>query len=90
MTARAFTKFCRLSSSFYLLKNKKEVTTMSLEKMQSNTQTRSSNRKADRRQASKMDYHSELRTWVQNVLLEAEKNQDSKKSDMFLSLLKEL
>jgi hypothetical protein len=63
---------------------------MSLEKMQSNSQTRSWKRKAERSQASKMDYYSELRAWVQHALLEAERSQDSKKSEQFLSLLKEL
>jgi hypothetical protein len=63
---------------------------MSLEKMQSNSQTRSWKKKADRSQASKTDYYSELRAWVQHALLEAERNQDSKKSEQFLSLLKEL
>jgi len=63
---------------------------MSLEKMQSNSQTGSWKRKADRSQASKMDYYSELRAWVQHALLEAERSQDSKKSEQFLSLLKEL
>jgi predicted RNA-binding protein with RPS1 domain len=73
-----------------LAKKRKEVKNMSLEKMQSNSQTRSCKRRADRRQASMTDYHSELRAWVQHALLEAERNQDSKKSERFLSLLKEL
>jgi hypothetical protein len=63
---------------------------MNLEKMQSNIQTRFWKKKADKSQASSTDYYSELRAWVQHALLEAEKNQDSKKSEQFLSLLKEL
>ena len=86
----AFNRFCRLSSSFYFMKKEKEVKNMSLEKMQSNNKTRSWNRKADRTRTSKVDYNSELRAWVQHALLEAERNQDSKKSAQFLSLLKEL
>ena len=86
----AFTEFCRLSSSFYFIKKEKEVKNMSLEEMQTNSKTRSWSRRADRRRAAKIDYNSELRAWVQNTLLEAEKNQDSKKSAQFLSLLKEL
>jgi hypothetical protein len=82
----AFTEFCRLSSSFYLLKKEKEVKNMNVEKMQ----TQSWNRRANRRQASKVDCYSELRAWVQHALLEAERTQDAKKSAQFLSLLKEL
>jgi hypothetical protein len=85
-----FTEFCRLSSSFYFMKKEEEVRNMSLEKMQSNNKTQSWSRRADRTRASKVDYNSELRAWVQNVFLEAERNQDSKKSAQFLSLLKEL
>ena len=59
---------------------------MNVEKIQ----TQSWNRRADRRQAPKIDYYLELRAWVQCALLEAERNQDSKKAEQFLSLLKEL
>jgi hypothetical protein len=38
----------------------------------------------------KLGYHSELRRWVQHVILEAEKNNDFKKKDQFLTLLKDL
>jgi hypothetical protein len=38
----------------------------------------------------KVGYHSELRDWVQHVILEAEKNNDFKKKDRFLILLKDL
>lgn len=63
---------------------------MSLEKIQSNSKTQSWSRRADITRASNTDYYSELRAWVQNALLEAERNQDAKKSAQFLSLLKEL
>jgi hypothetical protein len=86
----AFTEFCRLSSSFYFIKKEKEVKNMSLEETQSNGKAQSWSRRADRTQTSNVDYNSELRAWVQHVLLEAERNQDSKKSACFLSLLKEL
>ena len=43
-----------------------------------------------RRHPPKVDYYSELRDWVQHVILEAEKNKDFKKKDQFLSLLKGL
>lgn len=36
------------------------------------------------------DYHSELRDWVRHVILEAEKNENFKKKERFLSLLKDL
>jgi len=63
---------------------------MSLEKIQSNSKLQSWSRRADVTRASKVDYHSELRAWVQHALLEAERNQDAKRSAQFLSLLKEL
>lgn len=63
---------------------------MTLEKTQSSSKAQSWSRKADSARASNVDYYSELGAWVQHVLLEAERNQDSKKSAQFLSLLKEL
>ncbi len=38
----------------------------------------------------KVGYHSELRDWVQHVIMEAEKNKDFEKKDQFLGLLKDL
>ena len=46
--------------------------------------------RVERRHQPKVDYHSELRGWVQHVILEAEKNKDFKKKDQFLSLLEDL
>lgn len=46
--------------------------------------------KLKRKHTPKVDYHSELRHWVQHVILEAEKNKDFKKKDKFLRLLKDL
>jgi hypothetical protein len=46
--------------------------------------------KVERRHQPKVDYHSELRDWVQHVILEAEKNKNFNKKDQFLSLLKGL
>jgi len=43
-----------------------------------------------RRHSPNVDYHSELRDWVQHVILEAGKNKDFKKKSQFLSLLKGL
>jgi hypothetical protein len=38
----------------------------------------------------KTDYFSELREWVQQVIVEAEKSKDSEKSKRFLRLLEDL
>jgi hypothetical protein len=46
--------------------------------------------RAERRHSPKVEYYSELRSWVQQVILEAEKNKDFNKKDQFLSLLEEL
>ena len=46
--------------------------------------------RVERKHQPKVDYHSELRDWVQHVILEAEKNKNFKKKDQFLSLLKDL
>jgi len=46
--------------------------------------------RAERRHSPKVEYYSELRSWVQQVILEAEKNKDFDKKDQFLSLLEEL
>ena len=36
----------------------------------------------------KADYDAELKTWVQQVILEAEKNNDSEKKNQYLKLLR--
>ena len=46
--------------------------------------------RVERKHQPKVDYHSELRDWVQHVILEAEKNKNFKKKGQFLSLLKDL
>jgi len=46
--------------------------------------------RVERRPPLNVDYNSELRDWLQHVILEAEKNKDFKKKDQFLSLLKDL
>jgi len=46
--------------------------------------------RAKSRHQLRAGYNSELRDWVQHVILEAEKNKDFKKKDQFLSLLKDL
>jgi len=44
----------------------------------------------DRRRPAKVDYSSELRSWVQLAILDAEEMKDFNKKDKFLSLLEEL
>jgi len=46
--------------------------------------------RVERKHPPKVGYHSELRDWVQHVIMEAEKNNDFKKKGQFLSLLKDL
>ncbi len=46
--------------------------------------------RVERRQPPNVDYNSELRDWLQHVILEAEKNNNFKKREQFLSLLKDL
>ena len=46
--------------------------------------------RVERRHPPKVDYYSELRSWVQHAILEAEKNKDFNKKDQLLSLLKDL
>jgi len=47
-------------------------------------------KRRDRKPQIKVGLHSELRDWVQYVIMEAEKNKDFKKKDQFLSLLEDL
>jgi len=46
--------------------------------------------RAERKHPPKVDYYSELRSWVHHAILEAEKNKDFNKKDQLLSLLKDL
>ena len=46
--------------------------------------------RVDRRRPSNVGYHSELRDWVQHVILEAEQNKNFEKKGQFLSLLEDL
>lgn len=46
--------------------------------------------KAERRHPSRVDYYSALRSWVHHVIRQAEKNNNFKKKNKFLSLLKDL
>jgi hypothetical protein len=46
--------------------------------------------KAERKYPLKVNCYSELRSWVQHTILEAERNKDFNKKDRFLSLLNDL
>jgi len=63
---------------------------MELVNKQVSTPTQSWISKAERRHPPKIDYYSELRSWVQRAILEAEKNKDFNKKDQLLTLLKDL
>jgi hypothetical protein len=47
-------------------------------------------KRVERMHPPKVGYHSELRDWVQHVIIEAEKNKNFEKKGQFLSLLKDL
>jgi len=47
-------------------------------------------KRRDRNPLMKVDLHSELRGWVQYIIIENKKNKDFKKKDQFLSLLEDL
>jgi hypothetical protein len=63
---------------------------MELVDKQVSTPTQSWTSRAERRHPPTIDYYSELRSWVQRAMLEAEKNKDFNKKDQLLSLLKDL
>lgn len=46
--------------------------------------------RAERRRLPSVGYHSELRSWVQRAILEAEKNKNFNKKDKLLDLLNDL
>lgn len=69
---------------------KHEVKTMELVEKQVNTPTQSWINRAERTHPAGIDYHSELRSWVQRAVLEAEKNKDFNKKDQLLGLLDDL
>ena len=69
---------------------KHEVKTMELLNKGVSTPTQSWTSRAERRHPPKIDYYSELRSWVQRAILAAEKNKDFNKKDQLLSLLRDL
>jgi len=69
---------------------KYKVKNMKLKNIQLSRPTQSWIKRRNRKPQIKVDLHSELRDWVQYVIMEAEKNKDFKKKDQFLSLLEDL
>jgi hypothetical protein len=63
---------------------------MELVNKQASTPAQSWISRAERMHPPKIDYYSELRSWVHCVILEAEKNKDFNKKDQLLSLLRDL
>ncbi len=57
---------------------------------QINTPVKSWTCRVEGRHTPKIDYYSELKSWVQRAILEAERNKDFNKKDQLLSLLKDL
>jgi len=69
---------------------KYKVKNMKLKNIQLSRPTQSWIKRRNSKPQIKVDLHSELRDWVQYVIMEAEKNKDFKKKDQFLSLLEDL
>ena len=69
---------------------KQEVKTMELADKYVSKPAQSWTSRAERKHPLKVDYYSELRSWLQHAMLEAEKNKDFNKKGQFLSLLKDL
>jgi hypothetical protein len=63
---------------------------MELADKQVSTAARSWSNRADRRHSAIVDYSSELRSWVQHAISQAEDMKDFNKKDKFLSLLEDL
>jgi hypothetical protein len=47
-------------------------------------------KKAEKRHSPRSEYYSELRSWLQHAIMEADKNGNFEKKGQLLSLLKEL
>lgn len=63
---------------------------MELVEKQASTPTQSWISRAERRRPLRVDCYSELRSWVQHAIIEAEEQKDFGKKDQLLSLLKDL
>jgi len=63
---------------------------MELTERHENMPSRSWTRRADKKYLPDADYCSELRSWLQHAILEAEKNKNFDKKDELIILLREL
>jgi hypothetical protein len=63
---------------------------MELVDKQMSTAARSWSNRADRRHSAMVDYSSELRSWAQHAISQAEEMKDFGKKGKFLSLLRDL
>jgi hypothetical protein len=63
---------------------------MELTKKQGSMPMQSWTSRANRENTRNADYYSELRTWLQHAILQAEKSRDSSKKDKLLTLMREL
>jgi hypothetical protein len=63
---------------------------MEIENKQLSKSTQSWIKRIERKDLPKLDYHSELRNWIECVILQTEKNKDFEKKNRFISLLEDL
>jgi len=63
---------------------------MEIENKQLSKSTQSWIKRIERKDPSRLDYHSELRNWIECVILQTEKNKDFQKKNQFISLLEDL
>jgi len=63
---------------------------MKIENEHSSKSTQSLTKIIERKDSHKSDFHSELRNWIECVILQTEKNKDFKKKSQFSRLLKDL
>jgi hypothetical protein len=63
---------------------------MELTDNKASTPTRSWASRVEKKHPSKIEYYSELRSWLQRAILEAEKTKNFNKKDQLFILLKDL
>lgn len=82
----------RVSPDFvgFLIYNRNEVKTMQTMNQQLDRSTRCLTRNPERKHQPETDFYPELRSWVQNAIMEAEKRKDNNKRDRLLDLLNDL
>lgn len=87
MTKASETNFVIFS---IILLKKYEVKTMELTNKHVSTSARTWTSRAEGKHPHRLDYYSELRSWLQRAVIEAEKTQNVNKKDQLLILLKDL